>query len=79
MPRRWKTIIRLVGGCLFGLAGYLAGSIVYAQIVLDVGVREDGIQVDCDYNTALFDASTMQRFLGHLRSSLSTAAAGLVP
>jgi uncharacterized protein YacL len=32
MPRRWKFVVRLVGGLLFGLAGYLAGSVVYAAI-----------------------------------------------
>jgi uncharacterized protein YacL len=33
MARRWKIVVRLVGGLLFALAGYLAGSVVYAQII----------------------------------------------
>lgn len=32
MPRRWKFIVRLVGGLLFAVTGYLAGSVVYAQL-----------------------------------------------
>ncbi len=44
MSRRWKTVVRFLGGLLFGLAGYLAGSVVYAEIIR--GSLLDGLLSD---------------------------------
>lgn len=33
MSRRWKVVVRFVGGLLFALTGYLAGSVVYVEII----------------------------------------------
>ncbi len=36
--------------------------------------RRDGLRVDVDYNTALYDAETVQRWIGHLETVLSEIA-----
>src|SRR5262249_31333932 len=35
---------------------------------------EPGLELVCDYDAELFEASTVQRLMGHLRSALSTIA-----
>ncbi len=35
----------------------------------------DGLRIDCDYSTDLFDAATIDRWIGHLRTILAAVAA----
>jgi amino acid adenylation domain-containing protein len=36
---------------------------------------DDGLRIDCDYNTDLFDASTIERWISHYRTLLQAIAA----
>ncbi|HEX7314144.1 MAG TPA: amino acid adenylation domain-containing protein [Pyrinomonadaceae bacterium] len=41
---------------------------------LNVMERGEGLQLDCDFNTDIFDAATVERVLGHFRTLLEDAA-----
>ncbi|MET0621646.1 MAG: amino acid adenylation domain-containing protein [Pyrinomonadaceae bacterium] len=41
---------------------------------LNVMERGDALQLDCDFNTDIFDAATVERVLGHFRTLLEDAA-----
>ncbi len=45
------------------------------ELYLNVAETPDGLSFRCDYNTDLFDAATVQRWLAHLRTLLEAIAA----
>jgi amino acid adenylation domain-containing protein len=50
-------------------------SFVNFDIFLNVIEAKDGLTVDCDYNTELFDEATIERWLGHYKVLLEGMAA----
>ena len=48
---------------------------VNQDLFLNVIESDDGLVLDCDYNTELFDASTIDRWLGHYETLLESVAA----
>jgi amino acid adenylation domain-containing protein len=48
---------------------------VNQDLFLNVIESDDGLVLDCDYNTELFDASTIDRWLGHYETLLESIAA----
>lgn len=52
---------------------------VQFELFLNVIESSDGLRLDCDYDSGLFDAATVQRWLGHYRQVLQgfTADAGV--
>ena len=45
------------------------------DLFLNVGESDQGLQLDCDYNTELFDRETLGRWLGHYETLLRSIAA----
>jgi amino acid adenylation domain-containing protein len=70
---------RVGGGASFdGLASQLdpnAKAFVNHDIFLNVMESPDGLTLDCDYNTRLFDEATVSRWLGHYETLLAGLAA----
>jgi amino acid adenylation domain-containing protein len=48
---------------------------VNQDLFLNVIESDDGLVLDCDYNVGLFDASTIDRWLGHYQTLLESIAA----
>ncbi|MGU3359074.1 amino acid adenylation domain-containing protein [Methylobacterium sp. M6A4_1b] len=44
------------------------------DLFLNIAETNDGLKIDCDYSTDLFDEATIARWIGHLRSVLSSVA-----
>jgi amino acid adenylation domain-containing protein len=47
------------------------------DIFWNVVESDDGLRIDCDFNTDVFDAATIQRWIGHYRAILSALAADM--
>lgn len=47
------------------------------DIFWNVVESDDGLRIDCDFNTDVFDAATIQRWIGHYRAMLSALAADM--
>jgi amino acid adenylation domain-containing protein len=47
------------------------------DIFWNVVESDDGLRIDCDFNTDVFDAATIQRWVGHYRAILSALAADM--
>ncbi len=45
------------------------------DLFLNIAETNDGLKIDCDYSTDLFDAATIDRWIGHLRTILAAVAA----
>src|SRR5262249_54865003 len=52
-----------------------ASSFARFDLILTANVAGDRLVLECDYNTDLFDAATVQRLLGHYRTLLQAAVA----
>jgi len=50
-------------------------SFVNFDLFLNVIESDDGLTLDCDYNTDLFDRATVERWLGHFESLMEAMAA----
>ena len=50
-------------------------SFVNFDIFLNIVESDDGLLLDCDYNSSLFDRQTIQRWLGHYQTILEGVAA----
>ncbi|MHB8392797.1 MAG: condensation domain-containing protein, partial [Acidobacteriaceae bacterium] len=52
-----------------------AKSFVNQDLFLNVIESSDGLMLDCDYNTGLFDYATIERWLGHYATLLTSMSA----
>jgi natural product biosynthesis luciferase-like monooxygenase protein/amino acid adenylation domain-containing protein len=62
---------------MFGLdVGWVSPPVGHSKFDCGLNVMErgEGLQLDCDFNTDIFDAATVARVLGHLRTLLEDAA-----
>ncbi|VTZ49147.1 Amino acid adenylation domain protein [Methylocella tundrae] len=50
-------------------------SAVIFDLFFNVTEQDGGLRVDCDYNSGLFDESTIERWIGHYRTLLGEIAA----
>ena len=53
----------------------LEGGTAKLDLLLSLSETADGLEGACEYSADLFDASTIDRMMGHLRTLLATAAA----
>ena len=47
------------------------------DLFLNIVETDDGLVMDCDYNTGLFDQATVSRWLGHYETLLAGVAADM--
>jgi amino acid adenylation domain-containing protein len=50
---------------------------VIFDLFFNVTEQDGGLRIDCDYNTDLFDADTIERWIGHYRAILDAIAADM--